>query len=191
MLGAPMQGPHDRRWPPTAFLSDLAFLTRFQRILLGTDGTLTHILETYADEPIDVVKLRQVFDTSGEGDAALDLSEPKKVLRRRVVLRGRRSSRTFLYAEAVVVLERVEPTFLDGLVNTDRPIGVLLGENRTETFREILEVGRDPAGPVGDHFGIPGDALLVSRTYRIVARGQPIMLITEKFPPDFFRGLPA
>ncbi len=168
-------------------------LTRFQRILLGTDGTVTHILEAYAEEPIDVAKVSQAFDAANDGDAHLDLpaAGDDKVLRRVVVLRGRRSGQTLLYAEVVVVLDRVEPALLDGLTGTDKPVGILLRENRTETFREILVVDREPAGGCGDHFGIGPDAELAFRTYRIVSRGRPIMLITEKFPTDLFRSLPA
>ena len=108
-----------------------------------------------------------------------------------MLLRGRDSGQPLLYAEAVVALGRVDPAFLDGLVGTDKPIGILLAENRTETFREILVVEREPAGALGTHFGIDAAAELISRTYRIIARRQPMILITEKFPADGFRGLPA
>ena len=161
-------------------------------MLLGTDGTVTHILEAYADEPIDVVKLQQEFGTSGGAHPELELpADDDKVLRRRVVLRGRQSGRTLLYAEAVVVLARAAPAFLDGLLATDKPIGILLAELRTETFREILRVDREPAGATGAHFGLEPAALLISRTYRIVTGHAPTVLITEKFPPSFFRDLPA
>jgi chorismate-pyruvate lyase len=165
-------------------------LTRFQRILLATDGTVTHILEAYAGEPIEVVKLLQEFDTADEGDGPLRLSGPdEKVLRRRVVLRGARSKQNLLYAEAVVVPGRVEAGFLDGLVGTDDPIGVLLAQARIETFREILRVFREPAGPHGAIFEVDASAELIARTYRILSRGEPILLITEKFPPHLFRSL--
>ena len=159
-------------------------------MLLGMDGTVTHILEAYADQPIDVVKLLQEIDTWKPGDARLLLSEGK-VLRRHVLLRARRSRQTLLYAEAVVALERADPTLLQALLETDKPIGVILAENRTETFREILELGREPAGSCGDHFGIGPAAELIFRTYRILAGQQPVILITEKFPADSFRELPA
>ncbi len=175
----------------TSVIADTVPLTRFQRMLMGADGTVTHILEAYADEPIEVVKLHQGVDIHNAGDARLELSADDEVLRRRVVLRGRRSRRPLLYAEATVALARVEPAFLDGLVATEKPIGVLLAENRTETFREVLVVDREPAGPVGTHFGINPAAELLFRTYLILARGKPVILITEKFPTDFFRGLPA
>jgi chorismate-pyruvate lyase len=167
---------------------DYSDLTRFQRMLVGSDGTVTHILEAYAGEPVEVVKLRQEVDTADGTGPELDLAADDKVLRRHVLLRGRHSARSLLYAEAVVALGRVDPNLLDGMTGTDRPIGVLLAEHRTETFREILRVGREPAGSAGRHFGV--DREMVSRTYRIVAGGQPVILITEKFPRDFFRALP-
>ena len=166
-------------------------LTPLQRMLLGTDGTLTHILEAYADEPIGVVKLLQEYDTSKQADARLELPEDAKVLRRRVLLRGRRTNQNLLYAEVVVVPERLNPVVLEGLLGTDKPIGTLRAETRAETFREILRMDREPAGPCSTHFGIDPAAPVIVRTYRIVAHEQPIMLITEKFPADFFRGLPA
>lgn len=165
-------------------------LTAFQRMLVGTDGTVTHILEAYAGEPVEVVKLHQALDVSGDRDAALELPAPEKVLRRQVLLRGRHSGRILLHAEATVAVDRVEPTFLDGLVGTDKPIGLLLAEKRTETFREILVVDREMAGPSAVHFGVSPGADVIFRTYRIVTGGRPAILITEKFPADSLRGLP-
>lgn len=165
--------------------------TRFQRILLGTDGTVTHILEAYADEPIEAVKLFQDLDTASAADADLRLDKETKVLRRRVVLRGRRSGQNLLYAEAVIVPERLHLDVFNGLLLTNEPIGTLLAENRIESFREILVVDREPAGPCGAVFGIEATADLVFRTYRITAGGLPIMLITEKFPAKSFLGLSA
>lgn len=162
-------------------------LTRFQRMLLGTDGTVTHLLEAYAGEAVEVVKLLQERQLPDGTEAELTLSHEDEVLRRRVVLRGAESGRTLLCAEAVVALSRIEPELLDGLLTTDKPIGALLAELRTETFREILWVGREPAGASGVHFGLEPTAELISRTYRIVRRGLPLMLITEKFPPAYFR----
>ena len=165
--------------------------TRFQRMLVGTDGTVTHILEAYCDEPVEVVKLLHERDVAGALDADLELAPGDEVLRRRVLLRGARTHRSLLYAEAVVALGRVQAAFLDGLVSTDKPIGVLLAEARTETFREILHVGRELAGTCGTHFGLDPDAELISRTYRILRAGRPMILITEKFPADSFLDVPA
>jgi chorismate-pyruvate lyase len=172
---------------PTA---DQDGFTRFQRMLLSTDGTVTRLLETYAGEPIEVVKLRQELDVAGPGDEPLCLAAGDSVLRRHVVLRGRRSRQNLLYAEAVVVPVRVDRGFLDALLATDVPIGALLAEHRMETFRENLVVARERAGRRGAHFGVDAGAELIYRTYRIVARGVPVILITEKFPAGSFRQLP-
>jgi chorismate-pyruvate lyase len=153
------------------------------RVLLSTDGTVSYILEAYADEPIEVVKLSQTFDTSTEADTDLDMSAGA-VLRRRVVLRGQRSLRSLVYAEALVALDRVEPAFLKGLVGSDQPIGLLLAHSRTETFREILRTSRRPAGSCAVHLDIDPGAEVLSRTYRIVAERRPIVVITERFTPD-------
>jgi chorismate-pyruvate lyase len=159
-------------------------------MLLSTDGTVTRLLETYAGEPIEVVKLRQDFDIAGAGDEPLCLPEGDSVLRRHVLLRGRQSRQNLLYAEAVVVPGRVDRGLLDALLATDAPIGALLAEHRMETFRENLVVARERAGRCGVHFGVDAGTELIYRTYRIVARREPMILITEKFPAGSFRHLP-
>ncbi len=165
-------------------------LTRFQRILLGTDGTVTALLEAFAGEPMQLMKLHQAFDTSKEGDPGT-IEPGVKVLRRRVLLSGRHTRRSLVYAEAVVVIERVDSDVLDGLVGTDKAIGVLLAESRTETFREILGVDREPAGDLSARFGIEPTDDVLWRTYRILSGGQTAIVITEKFPADVFRNLPT
>lgn len=165
-------------------------MTPFQRILLGTDGTVTTLLEAFADEPIEAVKLSHAFGMSTGDDTVLDIPLDTRVLRRRVVLRGGRTHRNLLYAEAVVVADRAAPDLLDALFHTDAPIGRLLAEQRTETFREVLLVDREPAGACALHFGIDPRAEVVFRTYRIVSDGRPLMLITEKFPLERFWWLP-
>jgi chorismate-pyruvate lyase len=172
-------------------MMEAARFTRLQRMLLGTDGTVTHMLEAYADESIQVVKLLQQYDAASAADAALDLPLDATVLRRRVLLRGARSGRNLLYAEVAVAPDRVGPAIIHGLMTTDKPIGVLLAENRTETFREILVVDREPAGPCAPHFGLDPNEPLIFRTYRILARRAPLMMITEKFPEAFFQTLPS
>ncbi len=166
-------------------------LTPLQRMLLRTDGTLTPILEAYAGEAVEVVRLHQEYDLSTEGDGALLVPPGVKVLRRRVVLRGSQSRRSLLYAEAVIVPERVEPCLVEDLLGTDKPIGALLSEYRVETLRDILVVEREPAGPAGRFLGADPAATVLSRTYRIVAGHRPIMLITEKFRAELFRTLRA
>lgn len=157
-----------------------------QQVLLTTDGSVGRILEVYADEPIEVEKLEQRTIPSGDPEPALDLAAEDERLLRRVILRGGRTGRAFIYAEVVAALERLHPTVRSGLLETPAPIGKLLTTVRAETLREILTAGREPAGAVGAHFGIGEEEEVFTRTYRIVGGGRPIMLITEKFPTTWF-----
>jgi chorismate-pyruvate lyase len=76
------------------------------------------------------------------------------------------------------------------LLRTDTPIGLLLREYRTETFREILHCGTVPARDLAAHFGTDEATPLLARTYRIWIERRPAMLITETFPQTFGGELP-
>lgn len=172
------------RWSAAGASAILA--NPMQRILLVTDGTVTNVLEAYAREQIRVVKLRQVSEPAGQAAADLDVLESDQILHREVLLTGRSSGRIFVYALSQIVPARLDPRVRRGLTESLEPIGRLLEKNRVETFREILDARREPAGVRAVHFGIDRRAVLVSRTYRIIAGRQPVMLITEKFPADAF-----
>lgn len=153
------------------------------RILLATDGTVTSVLEAYAEEPVRATMLAQFVQPSRSRDAALlAVPEGAPVLNRKVLLCGERSGRTFLYGQSLILVERLDRRIADGLVLTNKPIGILLRESRIETFREILTAGQERAGACAAYFQAAEDATLLFRTYRIEARGRPIMLVTERFP---------
>lgn len=155
------------------------------RILLATDGTVTTILEAYAAEPIEAVRLSQSLQPARPQDAELlDVDSSSPVLERHVLLRGVCSGTIFIYGESLIVPERLDPSIIDCLGSTNEPIGRLLRAYRLETFREVVAVGKRRAGSTGVYFGSGEDALLLSRTYRVVVQGQPVMLITEKVLAD-------
>lgn len=160
--------------------------TVLQRILLVTDGTVTNILEAYAGEMIDVVKLKQSVEPAVGALPDLDVDDHEDVLSREVLLRGRRTGKTFVHATSRIVPGRLASSVRDGLLRTTKPIGRLLEESRTETFRELLGSHREIAGRYGKHFGLAPDAPLIARSYRVLAAGRPIMHITERFPAASF-----
>lgn len=162
-------------------------LSVLQRILLTTDGTVTHILEAYSGEAIEVVKLSQALDEASYAECAeLGLTEHEKVLRRSILLRGRQSGVPLLHADSLIVVDRLELGVRSGLVMTSKPIGRLLRENRTETFREILTSWQDEAGPLAAEFGVDESAQMLCRTYHVVAAKQLMMVITERFLSSAF-----
>ncbi len=156
------------------------------KILLTTDGTLTHILEAYAAEPVYLVKLDHSFVTEPADRADYDLVGRERAVRRIILLRGSKSDTAYLFADSVVMLDRLPPPVAAGLLETDTPIGKLLFSSRAETFRRITEIGEEHDPGVAAHFDLRGDEPLVYRTYQIVLDGQPVACITEKFPKASF-----
>ena len=164
---------------------DVSALSVVGRIALTTDGTLTHILEAYAGEPVQLVKLDNEFVAAGE-PVEPTLDEGERALRRTILLQGRDSGTAFVYAESIVVIDRLPPSVEHGVLETDRPIGKLLIDCRFETLRHIMAVWEEPAGAVAAHLGIASTDTLVARTYEIVAGGRPFARITEKFAKSGF-----
>jgi chorismate-pyruvate lyase len=158
------------------------------RILLATDGTLTHILEAYADEPVQLVKLGHALVTDPDTRAQMALGEHERALRRTILLTGTSSGATFVFADSIVLLDRLPPAVAEGLLETDIPIGKLLYSCRAETYREIIAVGEEHDAAVAAHFGPRGRGPLLSRTYQIVFEDRPVARITEKFPKAAFPG---
>lgn len=172
-----------RPWWDPAEHADLSLV---QKILLATDGTVTRILEACSGEPMHLVKLNQAVVPWASADPALGVSEGDEVISRRILLEGEESGRTYLYAESLIVPERLHPRLRHGLFHSDAPIGWLLWHNRIETVRELLRWGVGPADSCAQYFEIDPGEPVVSRTYRVISQRQPIMLITEKFPASSF-----
>jgi chorismate-pyruvate lyase len=156
-----------------------------QRLLLGTDGTVTQLLAGCVGEGIRAVILSQHLRPAGAERHALGLGRRRRILDRRVLLRGTVTGRDYVCGESLIALDRLAPAMSRRLLRTDAPIGLLLREHRTETFREILHCGMVPARDLGAHFGTSEATPLVARTYRVWIDRRPAMLITEKFPQSY------
>lgn len=159
-------------------------LTSFQRILLTTDGTVTEVLEACFWERMKVVKLFQDYFEVDHDIPSLEIGKGWNVLLRKILLRGKLSQKNHIYAESVIVPDRLDDDIKDGLLNSNKPIGTLILENRLETFREILDCGKEKAHGAAEYFDVKKNNYLIYRTYRVFANRAPIMLITEKFPEN-------
>lgn len=162
-------------------------LSALQRILLTTDGTVTEILAAFSGEAINVIKLFQKSLRTDHEIAALNLAKGQHVLQRKILLQGRMSQVNFIYADSVIALDQLAEPLRKGLLESGKGIGQLFLENRIESFREILDCGKERAGGLAKHFSISEDDSLLYRTYNIISNGQPTILITEKFPERYFR----
>jgi chorismate-pyruvate lyase len=163
-----------------------AKLSSFQRILLTTDGTLTEILEAYLFEPIQIIKLSEEIILTIQDIPLLDLKSGSEVIERKVLLQGKISRKNFIYAESLLVHERLEPKFRDELLKSKIPMGRLWLEHKIETFKEIIDSSQQLAENLSNYFKIQTEDRMLSRTYRVFSNHQPIMMITEKFPENYF-----
>lgn len=166
---------------------DLSNLSYLQRIILITDGTLTNILEAYVLEHIQVLKISEKVEVTTKEIPILDLEVGSEVIDRKIFLQGENTKKNFIYAESKIVIGRLDEDFKNGLLKSQTPIGHLWLKFRLETFKEIIESGKEPANELSAYFidTQPKDQLLF-RTYRVFSNRKPIMMITEKFPESYF-----
>lgn len=158
-----------------------------QRILVTTDGTVTHVLEAYTGERIRVLKVSEAnVPWDDFRNAQLDLSGGETVVKRTVLLRGAQSGENLIYAVSRIAMDRLPARLRAELLGSDDPLGRLIGQHRLETFREILVSGQEPAGARGTFFGMDEKDMMIFRTYRIIMNARPVMLITERFPATAF-----
>lgn len=176
--------------PPT--LDDIrpSRLTPFQRALLVTDGTVTHLIEAYTLSPVEVVPLRETEQALSIEHAWLELPIGDPVVTREVVLQTPTTDtqlpKIHAYAISHIIYERLPSSVVDGLKSGTKGLGVLLQRTIWETRRDLLWWGVERAASLPDAIGHLESKPFLSRTYRVVAKKDPLMLITEKFPLDEF-----
>lgn len=167
-------------------------LTPLQRILLGTDGSVTRILELATGAPVTITTLLQTVEAADPRVAEmLDIPPGQEVNHRVVELKNTRTRETLIYAESYTPLSRLSPSFREDLMRADIPIGKILERHQLETRREIvtMEAGPRP-GPVAASFCLSGTPRFLSRRYRIIHKEHPLIHIEEVFPAGLFSGEP-
>lgn len=148
-------------------------LPPFLRALLVTDGTVTKLIEAYFWEPVVVETLSQEFVETREGIPWVGTRSGDWVLKREVSLCGADSGKVYAHAHSLIRTERIPAHFRQALIDREIGIGVLIRDSGLESYREVMEVGLEQVGLE------PG---AVFRTYRIIIAGEPVILITERFP---------
>lgn len=168
--------------PPHVRDINLRALSPFQRALLVIDGTVTRFIEAYRLEPIEVTRLSQEEMQLEEAHTWLAAAPDTTVLARQVLIRGRYSHTLYAHAVSLVIPARMPDDAQSRLADPNEGLGRILLHNELETRREVLWYGReDPATlPPSVRRHAPGGCL--SRTYRIIYDGNPVMLINERFP---------
>jgi chorismate-pyruvate lyase len=161
---------------------DLRTLTPFQRALVSIDGTVTRFIEAYMLEPVESVLLTQQAQPLLADHPWLDLPAGSEVITRQVLLRGRYSAMVYAYAVSLLAPQRLPASLLRDLAIEPAGIGRVLVNSQVENRREILWYGREQLAHLPETIEQYTGNDFISRTYRILVNGQPIMLISEKFP---------
>jgi chorismate-pyruvate lyase len=161
---------------------DARALTALQRALLVIDGTVTKFLEAWALEPVDVVRLEQEQLELATAEPWLELPAASPVIRRRVVLQGRRTAQFFAWADSLICAERLPLAMSAALAHDEGGLGRILLDSAVETRRECLWYGRERPAERPAAIARLWSGEFLMRTYRVIAAGRPIMLITERFP---------
>lgn len=168
----------------------LTKLKNFQKILLITDGTVTHLLEQYLGESIIVNKLSEKSIRDKNQLPALQKNTVEEddlpVIHRRILLQGQSSHRNWLYAESTIITNHLPADFRHDLLCSKQPIGKLWVKYQLETYKTLIAAGYETMAETPDYFNLPMDTQLVARTYTVYSGGKIIMIITEKFPDCYF-----
>jgi chorismate-pyruvate lyase len=151
-----------------------------EAMLDRTTGTVTALLEELAGEPVDAGERRHTV-TEARDPNFLGVAAGHPLLRRSVVLSGRRSKQPYVYAESLLVPRRLPPEFYRRLETSEDPIGRVLTSEGI-AFSRVPLPSPDPGHVVvqGNDVLVPDDCLL-ARTYRIDVAGTPVMEIAEWF----------
>lgn len=165
-------------------LANLRTLPPFQRALVSIDGTVTKFIEAYMLEPVESIPLHQQTQHLPSDHPWLELSAQSKVVARQVLLRGRYSARVYAYAVSLLVPARLPTALLHDLAKEPGGLGRVLLNSQIENRREILWYGRETLADLPEEITRYTGHEFISRTYRIVAGSQSLMLINEKFPVE-------
>ena len=166
----------------------LADLPPVLRMLLVKDGTVTSAIAAYYLEDIATSQVDQSATTLTAQDPWLKLPVGAQVIRRRVTLQSGDGETLFVYAESLLAATRLPPDMRKALAAPDSNLGRILREDRSETLREGLWFGRERLVDLPAAVARICDGDFLSRTYRVVARGAPLMIVTERFPLRTFAG---
>ena len=157
------------------------------RVLLCTDGTVTHSLAAYFDEPINVLCLRQESRPLSSVPTELDGEPGETVIEREVLLQGAASGRQYAHAWSTICVGALDRDSRAMLDSGAAGIGELLAARNLETCREIRRIGLRTTEAL-QHLEADASGGVVFRDYVIHSGGKAVILVTEEFPVALYTG---
>ncbi len=163
-------------------------LSPMQKFLLGTDGSVTQILEAITGSQVVIrTKVQKIIPADPATAERLGITPGDPVNYRVVEIRTRAGGEVLIYAVSYTPIGRLSAEFRDDLMKADIPIGRIIQNHRIEARREILDARVSPAtDEAGRIFSIGKHEPLLSRQYRIIHNKEPLIFIEEQFPYNRF-----
>jgi beta-ribofuranosylaminobenzene 5'-phosphate synthase len=163
-------------------------LSPVQKILLGTDGSVTQLLESVTGHPVSVRTREQaVIKADPHAAERLNITPDDAVNHRIVELLDAATGEVLIYAKSLTPVARLAPEFRDDLMKADIPIGRIIERHHIEARREILTARVTPAkDDVSGIFSLCKNEPLLMRQYQIIHGGKPLIFIEEQFPYNKF-----
>jgi beta-ribofuranosylaminobenzene 5'-phosphate synthase len=163
-------------------------LSPMQKFLLGTDGSVTQILEAITGNQIVIeTRVQKIIAADPTTAERLGIGQDDPVNYRVVEIKAPASSEVLIYAISHTPISRLSPEFKNDLMKADIPIGRIIQNHRIEARREILNAWVAPATEeAGRIFSLCGKEPLLNRQYRIIHEGKPLIFIEEQFPYNRF-----
>ena len=159
-------------------------LSPMQKFLLGTDGSVTQILEAITGSPIVIeTQVQKIIPADPTTAERLGIGQGDPVNYRVVEIKTPAGGEVLIHAISHTPIARLSPEFKDDLMKADIPIGRIIQNHRIETRREILNAWVSPASEeAGRIFSLCSHEPLLRRQYRIIHNGEPLIFIEEQFP---------
>ncbi|WP_459202163.1 chorismate pyruvate-lyase family protein [Methanococcus sp. CF] len=151
-------------------LSKVYGLKNEEKVLLGTDGSITNLLEILFNCEVVVETLYQeIIDNVNYRSVILKVNEIP-----------------LIYATSKTPLENIDETHIrekirNDLLSADIPIGKILKIHNLETRREIVSVDVDEVSETVRSKLNPKRSKIPQRTYNIIYKNKVLMTITEMF----------
>ena len=156
------------------------------RMLVGTDGSLTALLEASFEAPVEVRTVANTVDGRLPTPAELELEPGRPVLWRRAVLQV--DGDPVLRASSVLALDRADTLVRSALLAGAEPLGGVL--RGTEVRRELLAASATEATAAdAGELDVDEGAPMVERVTRILSSGRPLAVVAERIPATIFDAL--
>jgi chorismate-pyruvate lyase len=155
------------------------------RLLLLSDGTVTHFLKTLFSETIAFeLKEQSEIVISDEDANRLSLPKGEKVIKRQGWLTIKSRQTRVLYVSSILPFSRLSPPLYQEIIVGEKPLGQIIDDQKLLFRRDLIEIGHFSLPEISREFRSPSDPLIWARRYRLTLSGDVSALLFEAISPD-------